>query len=59
MTQYEKTLTNELAQRIYDASDPFEMRDNDDTPQTIADTIYQDPLAVISYLVDTIERLQA
>ena len=58
MTNYEKTLTNELAQRIYDI-DPYEAQDNDETPETIADTIYQDPLAIISYLVELVEELQA
>ena len=58
MTNFEKILTNELSQRIYDI-DPYEAQDADETPETIAETITQDPLAIISMLVDMIENLQA
>lgn len=58
MTNFEKILTNELAQRIYDI-DPYEAQDADETPETIAESITQDPLTVIKFLVDMIEDLQA
>ena len=58
MTDFEKILTHELAQRIYDL-DVYEARDNDETPETIAETIEQDALAVVSYLVDLVENLTA
>ena len=58
MTYFEKILTKELAQRIYDI-DPYEAQDADETPETIADKLYQDPLTVISWLVDLVEDLQA
>jgi len=58
MTNFEKILTNELAQRIYDI-DPYEAQDADQTPESIADLITSDPLTVIEFLVDMVEDLQA
>lgn len=51
-------IINELGQRIYDI-DPYEAQDADETPETIADKIRNDPLTVISFLVDMVEDLQA
>lgn len=48
----------QLAQRIYDI-DPYEAQDNDDTPETIATTIKEDPLYIIEYLINIVEDLQA
>ena len=46
------------ASRLYEL-DPYEAMDNGETPETIAETIQGDPLAVIDYLLDIIEELQA
>ena len=46
------------ASRLYEL-DPYEANDNNETPETIAETIQGDPLAVIDYLLDIIEDLQA
>ena len=51
-------IINKLATRIYDI-DPYEAQDADETPETIADKIRNDPLTVISFLVDMVENLQA
>jgi len=48
--------TQELAQRIYDYTDPWE---RESTVEEIAETIKTDPEAVISYLMDIIEDLTA
>lgn len=49
---------SELAQRIYDL-DPYEMRNNDATPESIENEICEDPRATINYLLDIIDELQA
>lgn len=54
----EKILRDELAQRIYDL-DTYEAIDTDTTPEDIADSIQNDPLTVIGYLVELVEDLQA
>ena len=48
----------EIAKRIY-LIDLYEMRNNDVTPEDIAESIEKDPLETISYLLDIIEDLQA
>ena len=48
----------EIAQRLYDL-DPYGARDNDETIESIADTINSDPAAIIAYLLDIIDELQA
>lgn len=47
-----------LAQRIIDL-DFFGARDADATPETVAETIKNEPEQVINYLLDMIEDLQA
>ena len=47
---------NELAQRVFDI-DPWEARENNATPETIAESIKNDPLPVIEYLLDVIEGI--
>lgn len=47
---------NELAQRVFDV-DPWEARNNDATPESIAESIKNDPLPVIEYLLDVIEGI--
>ena len=47
-----------IAQRIYDI-DPWGARNEDATPETIAESIKDDPIPVIMYLLETIEELQA
>lgn len=56
MTRTEKI--NKLAQRLYDL-DPYEARDYDETPETIALLIKNDPILILNYLVDLVEDLQA
>ena len=58
ITDYEKMILNDLSKRIIDI-DPFGARDADETPETIAKKLVDDPLTVIEYLVETIEDLQA
>ena len=55
-----KNMTNieKLAQRIIDL-DFFGARDADATPETVADDIRNNPAAVIEYLLDMIDDLQA
>lgn len=48
-------LINELAQRIIDI-DFYGARDADETPETIAETIKNDPLGVIQWLVELLEE---
>ena len=46
----------ELAERIYNLLDPYEIRDTDTTAETIAADIVNNPLEVIAYLVEMIEE---
>ena len=55
MTRTEKI--NKLAARLYEL-DPYEARDYDETPETIALLIKNDPLVIINTLVDLVEHLQ-
>ena len=48
----------DIASRIY-ALDVYGMQDNDTTPADIAESIKEDPAAVIEYLLDIIDDLQA
>jgi len=48
----------DIAQRIYDI-DPWNARNEDATPESIAESIKNDPLPVIQYLIEVIEDLQA
>lgn len=50
--------TLELANRIFDL-DPYGAMDADATPETIEQDIKNDPEAVITYLLDMIDELQA
>ena len=50
---------NDLAKRIYDTSDMSILIDPDYTVETVIDTIENSPLAVIEYLVEMIENIQA
>jgi hypothetical protein len=45
----------ELAQRIWDI-DPYEMKNNDTTPDDIVNAILDDPRETINYLLDIIEN---
>ena len=45
-----------IAQRIYDI-DPWGARNEDATPETIAESIKSDPLPVIEYLLDVIDGM--
>ena len=56
--EYNAMHAYQLAQRIYDI-DPYEAQDADETPETIATTIKEDPLYVIEYLINWIDDLQA
>jgi hypothetical protein len=47
-----------LAERIYNI-DIYENRNNDTTPDDIAEQIKQNPAEVIRYLLDIIDDLQA
>lgn len=46
------------AARLIDI-DPYNAADYGETPETVADVIYNDPIAVINNLLDIIEDLQA
>lgn len=48
----------ELANRIY-SIDIYENRNNDTTPDDIADAIRTNPAETIKYLLDIIDELQA
>ena len=48
----------ELAERIYQI-DVYEMRNNDTTPDDIAEAIRANPAETIKYLLDIIDELQA
>ena len=48
----------ELANRVID-TDFYGMRDAGATPETVADDIKNNPAAVIEYLLDMIDDLQA
>ena len=48
----------ELAKRVYNL-DIYEMRNNDTTPEDIAESIRTDPNETIKYLLDFIDELQA
>ncbi len=46
-----------IAQRVFDI-DPWGARNEDATPESIAESIKDDPLPVIQYLLEVIEELQ-
>jgi len=48
----------ELAKRVYNL-DIYEARNNDTTPDDIAESIRTDPNETIKYLLDIIDELQA
>ena len=48
----------ELAERVYNL-DIYEARNNDTTPEEIADAIRENPAETIKYLLDIIDALQA
>ena len=48
----------ELAKRVYNL-DIYEMRNNDTTPDNIAEAIRTNPAETIKYLLDYIDELQA
>lgn len=45
------------AERLYNL-DVYNALDYDETPETIADTIKSDPVAIINHLLDIIDELQ-
>ncbi len=47
-----------LAKRVYNL-DIYEMRNNDTTPDDIAEAIRTNPAETIKYLLDIIDELQA
>lgn len=47
-----------LAERVYNL-DIYEMRNNDTTPDDIAEAIRTNPAETIKYLLDIIDELQA
>jgi len=47
-----------LAERVYNL-DIYEMRNNDTTPDDIAEAIRTNPAETIKYLLDYIDELQA
>lgn len=49
---------SELAERIFNI-DPYEMRNNDATPESIEQEIKNDPESVINYLLDIIDDMNA
>ena len=46
----------EIAKRVYDV-DPYEARNNDETPETLAEAITTNPIGIIEFLLDTIEGI--
>lgn len=52
-------LNIELANRLYNILDYYELRDTDATPGSIAADIDSDPEKIIEYLLTIIEDLQA
>ena len=52
-------LNTELADRLYNILDYYELSDTDATPGSIAADIERSPEAIIEYLVTIIEDLQA
>ena len=44
----------EAGQRIYDF-DPYEARNNDETPETLAEAITKNPIGIINFLLDRLE----
>ena len=47
---------SEIAKRVYDV-DPYEARNNDETPETLAEAITTNPIGIIEFLLDTIEGI--
>lgn len=58
MRDYNEILRSELAQRIFDI-DPWGARNEDATPESIAESIKNDPLPIIQYLVELVEDYQS
>ena len=48
----------ELAERVYNV-DIWEARNNDETPETLAEAIKKNPCGIIRFLLDRIEDLEA
>lgn len=48
----------ELAERVYNV-DIWEARNNDETPETLAEAIRTNPNGIIRFLLDRIEDLEA
>ena len=57
MTAEEKEVL-ELAERVYNV-DIYEARNNDETPETLAEAIRTNPNGIIRFLLDRIEELEA
>lgn len=47
----------ELAKRICELLDPYEVADTDTTTEKILNDLINDPIAVIAYFVDILEDL--
>lgn len=56
MTADEKEVL-ELAERVYNV-DIYEARNNDQTPETLADAIMKNPTGIIRFLLDQIEDIK-
>ena len=48
----------ELAERVYNV-DVWEARNNDETPETLAEAIKKNPCGIIRFLLDVIDEYQA
>lgn len=48
----------ELAERVYNV-DPYEARNNDETPATLAEAIRTNPNGIIRFLLDVIDNYQS
>jgi hypothetical protein len=56
-SEFKKEKRADLAARVY-SLDIYEARNNDETPETIAETIRTNPAEIIKYLLDIIDDLQ-
>jgi hypothetical protein len=54
----DKAMIYDTANRVYNL-DPYEARDNNETVDSIAETIETEPYTIIDYLLDIIDELQA
>ena len=57
MTATQKAAYIATARRLIDI-DPYNAQDYGETPASVADLVYSDPILIINELIDTIEELQ-